>query len=74
MARERRPHCLRNVGVALLLTAAVAGDIAVFSPTLELEQNSLKEFRFRMRDLGPFIGLLLERGHVVQAKLEGGAQ
>ena len=70
MARERRPHCLRNVGVALLLTAAVAGDRAVFAPTLELEQTSLNELRFRTIDIGQVLGLQLEWGHVVQAKQE----
>ena len=74
MARERRPHCLRNVGVALLLTAAVAGDRAVFAPTLELEQPSLKELLFSMIDIIPFFDLQLELGLVVQAKQEGGAQ
>ena len=62
------------MGVALLLTAAVAGDKAVFAPTLELEQTSIKELRFRVIDIGPFIDLPLACGHVVQAKQEGGAQ
>ena len=44
--KEMRTHCLRNVGVALPLTAAVAGDRAVFALTLELEQTYLKKLRF----------------------------
>ena len=59
------------MGVALLLTAPVVGDRAVFDPTLE--RTSLKELRFRMIDIGPIIDLLLVLGHVVQAKQEGGA-
>ena len=71
--KEIRPRCLRNVGVALPLTAAVANDRAVVAHTLELEQNSLKELRFRMIDIGPFLDLQLEWGHIVEAKQEGGA-
>ena len=59
--------------MALLPTSAVAGDIAVFAPTLEFEQTSLNELRFRMVDKGPFLALLPEWGLVVQAKLVGGA-
>ena len=61
------------MGVALLLTAAVAGDRAVFATTLEVEQTSLKELRFRMINIGQFLDLKLAWGHVVQAKQEGGA-
>ena len=70
LGREIRTHCLRSVGVAPLLTAAVTGDRAVFAPTLE--RTSLKELRFRMIDIGQIIDLLLVLGHVVQAKQEGG--
>ena len=55
------------MGVAPIPTAAVVADKAVFSHTQELEQTSIKELRFRMRDIGPFFDLQLERGHVVQA-------
>ena len=58
--------------MALPLTAAVANDRAVVAHTLELEQNSLKELRSRMINIGPFLDLQLECGHVVQAKQEGG--
>ena len=68
---EIRPYCLRNVGG--LLTAAVVDDRAVFAPTLELEQTSIKELRFYRIDIGPFLGLQLVWGHVFQAKQEGGA-
>ena len=70
---EIRPRCLRNVGVALPLTAAVANDRVVVAHTLELEQNSLKELRSRMINIGPFLDLQLGCGHVVQAKQEGRA-
>ena len=65
--RERRPPCLQSVGVAPIPTGEVVADRSVFCPTLELEQTSLKELRFRMRDIGPFLDLQLEIGHVVQA-------
>ena len=61
------------MGVALLLTAALEGDRALFAPTLELEQTSLKELRFRMLGIYPIIDLHLEWRLVVQAKQEGGA-